>query len=61
MAKTELFNDAKRLANKYGYCSSKLLMFHLEIDFNEAGKLMDELEFAKVIAPFEGSKKRKTL
>lgn len=56
-----LFEDAARLivANQQG--STSLIQRRFSIGYNRAGRLMDQLEQAGIVGPFEGSKARQVL
>lgn len=56
-----LFDEAARLivANQQG--SASLLQRKMEIGYNRAGRLIDQLEAAGIVGPNEGSKARKVL
>ena len=55
------FEDAARLivANQQG--STSLIQRKFAIGYNRAGRLMDQLEAAGIVGPFEGSKARQVL
>jgi len=55
------FKWAKELVLREGYASCALLKTKLAFGDNKVGRIMDELEEAGIIAPFEGSKKRRVL
>ncbi len=57
----ELFEDAARIivANQQG--STSLLQRKLKLGYNRAGRIVDQLEAAGIVGPFEGSKARKVL
>ncbi len=56
-----LFEEAARVivANQSG--STSLLQRRMNIGYNRAGRLIDQMEAAGVVGPFEGSKARKVL
>lgn len=51
----ELYQDAKELVLRAGYCSTSLLETALRIPYGRAVKLTDLLEAAEVIGPAIGS------
>lgn len=55
------FEEAARLivANQQG--STSLIQRKFSIGYNRAGRLMDQLEAAGIVGPFEGSKARQVL
>lgn len=59
--KDPLFEDAARLivANQQG--STSLLQRKMSLGYNRAGRIMDQLEAAGIVGPFEGSKARQVL
>jgi len=59
--KDELFNEAARIVVMTQQGSASLLQRKLKLGYNRAGRLVDQLEAAGVIGPFEGSKARKVL
>lgn len=56
--KHELFEQATQFVISRGYCDGKELMEHFKIGYNSSGRLIDELEDCKIVAPFNGSKRR---
>jgi DNA segregation ATPase FtsK/SpoIIIE-like protein len=56
-----LFNEAAHLivANQQG--STSLIQRKFSIGYNRAGRIVDQLEVAGIIGPFEGSKARQVL
>jgi S-DNA-T family DNA segregation ATPase FtsK/SpoIIIE len=56
-----LFEDSARIlvANQQG--STSLLQRKLKIGYNRAGRIIDQLEAAGIVGPFEGSKAREVL
>ncbi|MBS7333621.1 MAG: DNA translocase FtsK 4TM domain-containing protein [Weeksellaceae bacterium] len=56
-----LFNDAARLIVIAQQGSASLLQRKLKLGYNRAGRLIDQLEAAGIVGPFEGSKARQVL
>lgn len=56
-----LFNDAARLLVIHQQGSASLLQRKLKLGYNRAGRIIDQLEAAGIIGPFEGSKARQVL
>ena len=56
--KDPLFNDAARMVVQHQQGSASLLQRRLKLGYNRAGRLIDQLEAAGIIGPFEGSKAR---
>jgi S-DNA-T family DNA segregation ATPase FtsK/SpoIIIE len=56
-----LFEESARIlvANQQG--STSLLQRKLKIGYNRAGRIIDQLEAAGIVGPFEGSKAREVL
>ena len=59
--KDELFDDAARLVVIHQQGSTSLIQRKFSIGYNRAGRIMDQLEKAKIVGPFEGSKARHVL
>lgn len=57
----ELFDEAARIVVMTQQGSASLLQRKLKLGYNRAGRLVDQLEAAGIIGPFEGSKARKVL
>jgi DNA segregation ATPase FtsK/SpoIIIE, S-DNA-T family len=57
----ELFREAARLCVRHQQGSASLLQRRLRIGYARAGRLIDELESAGVLGPFDGSKARVVL
>lgn len=57
----ELFEEAARIVVLSQQGSASLLQRKLKLGYNRAGRLVDQLEAAGIIGPFEGSKARKVL
>lgn len=53
-----LFEEAARMVVQFQQGSASLLQRRLKLGYNRAGRLIDQLEAAGVIGPFEGSKAR---
>jgi S-DNA-T family DNA segregation ATPase FtsK/SpoIIIE len=54
----ELFNDAARIVVMNQQGSTSLIQRKLSIGYNRAGRIIDQLEAAGIVGPFEGSKAR---
>lgn len=54
----ELFEDAARLIVATQQGSTSLLQRKLKLGYNRAGRIIDQLEAAGIVGPFEGSKAR---
>jgi S-DNA-T family DNA segregation ATPase FtsK/SpoIIIE len=57
----ELFHEAAKLVIRHQQGSASLLQRRLRIGYARAGRLIDELEEAGIIGPFDGSKAREVL
>lgn len=57
----DLFNEAASLVVQHQQGSASLLQRRLKLGYNRAGRIIDQLEAAGIIGPFEGSKARKVL
>jgi DNA segregation ATPase FtsK/SpoIIIE, S-DNA-T family len=57
----ELFDDAARLVVSHQQGSTSLIQRKFSIGYNRAGRIVDQLEAAGVVGPFEGSKARSVL
>jgi S-DNA-T family DNA segregation ATPase FtsK/SpoIIIE len=53
-----LFDDAARLIVSHQQGSTSLIQRKLKLGYNRAGRLIDQLEAAGIVGPFEGSKAR---
>lgn len=56
-----LFEDAARIVVQHQQGSASLLQRRLKLGYNRAGRIVDQLEAAGIIGPFEGSKARQVL
>ncbi|MFV0531204.1 MAG: DNA translocase FtsK 4TM domain-containing protein [Flavobacteriales bacterium] len=57
----QLFEDAARLIVMAQQGSASLLQRKLKLGYNRAGRIIDQLEVAGIVGPFEGSKARQVL
>ncbi len=57
----ELFSDAARLLVMHQQGSTSLIQRKFSIGYARAGRIMDQLEAANIVGPFEGSKARQVL
>lgn len=57
----DLFEDAARLVVAHQQGSTSLIQRKMSIGYNRAGRIMDQLEAAGIVGPFEGSKARSVL
>jgi S-DNA-T family DNA segregation ATPase FtsK/SpoIIIE len=55
------FEEAARLIVRHQQGSTSLIQRKLKLGYNRAGRLIDQLEAAGVVGPFEGSKAREVL
>ncbi|HSN50327.1 MAG TPA: DNA translocase FtsK, partial [Bacteroidales bacterium] len=56
-----MFEEAARLVIQHQQGSTSLIQRKLSIGYNRAGRIIDQLEAAGVVGPFEGSKARDVL
>lgn len=56
-----LFADAARLIVRHQQGSTSLIQRKMKLGYNRAGRLIDQLEAAGIVGPFEGSKAREVL
>src|SRR5690606_16507014 len=56
-----LFDDAARLIVLHQQGSTSLIQRKLKLGYNRAGRIIDQLEAAGIVGPFEGSKAREVL
>ncbi|MCF8332409.1 MAG: DNA translocase FtsK [Bacteroidales bacterium] len=54
----DLFEEAARVIVKHQHGSTSLLQRKLKLGYNRAGRIIDQLEAAGIVGPFEGSKAR---
>jgi S-DNA-T family DNA segregation ATPase FtsK/SpoIIIE len=59
--KDPLFEEAARLIVQNQVGSTSLIQRRMKLGYNRAGRLMDQLEFAGVVGPSQGSKARDVL
>ena len=56
-----MFEEAARLIVRHQQGSTSLIQRKLKLGYNRAGRLIDQLEAAGIVGPFEGSKAREVL
>ncbi len=56
-----LFEEAARLIVRHQQGSTSLIQRKMKLGYNRAGRLIDQLEAASIVGPFEGSKAREVL
>lgn len=54
----ELFEEAAKIIVQHQHGSTSLLQRKLKLGYNRAGRIIDQLEAAGIVGPFEGSKAR---
>jgi S-DNA-T family DNA segregation ATPase FtsK/SpoIIIE len=57
----DFFSDAARLVVKHQQGSTSLIQRRLKLGYNRAGRIIDQLEKAGIVGPFQGSKAREVL
>ena len=61
MDRDELFEEAARVIVMNQHGSTSLIQRKLKLGYNRAGRIIDQLEAAGIVGPFEGSKARTVL
>ena len=56
--KDDFFTEAARLVVQHQHGSTSLIQRKLKLGYNRAGRIIDQLESAGIVGPFEGSKAR---
>jgi S-DNA-T family DNA segregation ATPase FtsK/SpoIIIE len=56
-----MFDEAAKIIVQHQQGSASLLQRKLKLGYNRAGRIVDQLEAAGIIGPFEGSKAREVL
>jgi len=56
--KDDFFGEAARLVVQHQHGSTSLIQRKLKLGYNRAGRIIDQLEGAGIVGPFEGSKAR---
>ncbi|MES2629136.1 MAG: DNA translocase FtsK 4TM domain-containing protein [Bacteroidota bacterium] len=57
----DLFDEAAKIVVQHQQGSASLLQRKLQLGYNRAGRLIDQLEAAGIVGPFKGSKAREVL
>jgi S-DNA-T family DNA segregation ATPase FtsK/SpoIIIE len=57
----ELFDEAARLIIRHQQGSTSLIQRKMKIGYNRAGRIIDQLEQANIVGPYEGSKARQVM
>ena len=60
-SRDKLFEEAAKLIVIAQQGSASLLQRKLKLGYNRAGRIIDQLEAANIVGPFEGSKARQVL
>ncbi len=61
MVKDDLFDEAALLVVQHQAGSTSMIQRRLRLGYNRSGSIIDQLEAAGIVGPFEGSKARKVL
>jgi S-DNA-T family DNA segregation ATPase FtsK/SpoIIIE len=56
-----MFNEAAKVIVSHQQGSASLLQRKLKLGYNRAGRIIDQIEEAGIVGPFEGSKPRQVL
>ena len=56
-----MFEEAARTVLQHQSGSTSLIQRKLKLGYNRAGRIIDQLEAAGIVGPFEGSKARQVL
>jgi len=56
-----MFEEAARVVVQHQSGSTSLIQRKLKLGYNRAGRIIDQLEAARIVGPFEGSKARQVL
>jgi len=56
-----MFEEAARIVVQHQSGSTSLIQRKLKLGYNRAGRIIDQLETARIVGPFEGSKARQVL
>jgi S-DNA-T family DNA segregation ATPase FtsK/SpoIIIE len=59
--KDAMFDEAASVVVQHQSGSTSLIQRKLRLGYNRAGRIIDQLEAAGIVGPFEGSKARKVL
>lgn len=57
----KMFDEAARMVVQHQQGSASLLQRKLKLGYNRAGRIIDQLEAAGIVGPFEGSKAREVM
>ncbi len=57
----KMFDEAARLIVQHQQGSTSLIQRRLKLGYNRAGRIIDQLEAAGIVGPFEGSKARQVI